>query len=237
MLIWYSRYDLVVALTGAFPVSISRQWFTARLAYHRAQIDAEPDNIDWRIEERLSSFRLITYDMSLMIAKATRGQIDPDKQKEEHAEIGRALMEWKENWDSALVDPTYLVADFERQQPENPDDIVDPYCYGVLYRPPLISSTILEIEYRSVMIFHHSQSTAVPLEQMFAEIGKHGYIICQYFETLEFWPKTPRGALHVVLACVAIAAMFLPRDSRHMMWSRRKMATIEQTGYVFFSII
>jgi hypothetical protein len=63
-----------------------------------------------------------------------------------------------------------------------------------------------------------------------AGLARRAYTICQIFETLELWPGSPPGCLIISQAMIAIAALFLPRDSRHHMWIRRKFALIETMG-------
>lgn len=227
---WYARFDTFVALMGGFPSDLAREWFTAMVDYNRFQKSLYPDQLRWKMEEWSASLRLISYDMSILFARGSRGQIPPQQFNEEHEKITKRLNEWKEGGDPALVDPRYLVTDFPKPGPTAPDDIVDPYTPGILYEPPLFTTTILNAEWNSIMIMHKCQSSNTPPEILFMELGGHAYATCQYFETLEFWPPTPKGVLVLIQACIAIAALFLPQDPRHHMWFRRKFALLETMG-------
>lgn len=229
---WYARFDNFVALMGGFPTDLPREWFNAIVEFHQTQIVANPNELRWKIDERSARLRLITYDMSIVFARGSRGQLSPEEFIQEHDKLSTRLLDWKTTWDTALSDPKYLVTDFAHRQPLDPDDFVDPYAPGVLYSGPLLSTTVISEEWHSIMIMHMCQSSNTPPEVLFAKLMKHAYATCQIFETLEFWPSTPKGALVLMQAGIAIATLFLPQDDRHQMWLRRKFAILESMGYV-----
>ncbi|CAK7232026.1 hypothetical protein SBRCBS47491_008128 [Sporothrix bragantina] len=74
------------------------------------------------------------------------------------------------------------------------------------------------------------QTMSAQMSAGLAGLAKRAYAICQYFEMLEMWPASPPGCLIISQAMIAMAALFLPRDSRHHMWIRRKFALIETMG-------
>ena len=227
---WYTRFDNFVALMGGFPTDLPRDWFDARTRHYESQVFNEPESLKWKIAERSTRLYLITYDMSVLFAKGSRGQISREDFAREHDNISRKMLEWKETWDPALLDTQYLVKDFSYQRPLASDDIVNPYAPGILYDWPLFTSTIINAEWHSIMILHKSQSTGLPPEQLFAELRTHAFATCQYFETVELWPNKPKGAIIMMQVCIAIAALFLPQDRRHQMWLRRKFALLETQG-------
>lgn len=82
----------------------------------------------------------------------------------------------------------------------------------------------------SINLMHKYQTALILQTPPSAELGMEAYNTCQLYEALEYWPHSPQG---IVLACQAslgIACLFLPRDERHSMWARRKLATIESNG-------
>ncbi|KAF7546511.1 hypothetical protein G7Z17_g8396 [Cylindrodendrum hubeiense] len=229
---WYARFDSFIALMGGFPTDLPREWFTAMVEFHQSQVITYPEEMRWRIEEWSARLRLISYDMSILFARGSRGQITPEQFAVEHDQMTNLLVEWKETRDPALSDTRYLVTEFPTPRPSDPDDIVDPYTPGILYEYPLFTTTILCAEWNSIMIMHKCQSSTMPPEMLFAELGQHAYMACQYFESLEYWPFTPKGVLILTQASIAIAALFLPQDARHHMWFRRKFALLETMGYI-----
>ncbi|CAK7228169.1 hypothetical protein SCUCBS95973_006789 [Sporothrix curviconia] len=74
------------------------------------------------------------------------------------------------------------------------------------------------------------QAISAQMSAGLAGLSKRAYAVCRIFETLEMWPESPPGCLIISQAMIAIAALFLPRDSRHHMWIRRKFALIETMG-------
>lgn len=227
---WYARFDNFVALMGGFPTDLPREWFTAKAEYYRSQMEANPDAIRWKLDNSSARLRIIGYDMSILFARGSRGQISHEQFIVEHDQITEALVDWKTNLDPAVLDPKYLVTDFSYRRPPDPDDIVDPYCPDILYDFPLFTTTLLRAEWNSIMIMHKCQSSGMRPDILFAQLRHHAYRTCQYFETIEFWPKTPPGVLILVQACIAIATLFLPQDARHHMWIRRKFALLERMG-------
>lgn len=227
---WYTRYDCYVAIMGGFPTDLPREWFNRMNEYNESQLGASPDEFRWKISSRSTQLRSISYDMSMLYARGSRGQIGPEDFTKEHKRITNELLEWKSTWDAALSVPEYLVTDFSYQRDVVPGDIVNPYMLGLLYEQPLFTNTLITTEWTSIMIMHLSQSSDIPAEQVFIEMAKHAYTICQYFETVEFWPLKPKGALIPLQPCISIAALFLPRDSRHQMWVRRKFALLDTMG-------
>lgn len=229
---WYARFDNFIALMGGFPTDLPREWFTAMVEFHQSQMITYPEELRWRIEEWSARLRLISYDMSILFARGSRDQISADQFAVEHDQITKLLVEWKETRDPTLSDARYLVTDFPTPQHSDPDDIVDPYTPGILYEHPLFTTTILCAEWNSIMIMHKCQSSTMPPEILFGELGQYAYMACQYFESLEYWPFTPKGVLILTQASIAIAALFLPQDARHHMWFRRKFALLETMGYI-----
>ncbi|KAG6000988.1 hypothetical protein E4U43_001443 [Claviceps pusilla] len=227
---WYTRYDCFVALMGGFPTDLPKEWFHMMNNYHQSRVVAKPDDLKCKISLRSTELRAISYDMSMLYARGSRGQIEPEEFAREHSKITQKLLEWKSSWNAVLSLPEYLVTDFSYRTMADPDDIVDPYMPGLLYRGPLFTNTLINTEWESIMIMHLSQSSDTPAEQVFMEMAKHAYTICQYFEAVEYWPLKPKGALIPLQCCVSLASLFLPRDSRHQMWARRKLALFDTLG-------
>lgn len=229
---WYIRFDNFVALMGGFPTDLPREWYHAMIGFYQSQVAANPDILRWKVDDRTARLRLISYDMSILFARGSRGQISPTDFIQEHDNLSARLEDWRNTWDPALSDPNYLVTDFSYKQPLHPDDFVDPYTPGILYDFPLFTSTLMSVEWYSIMIMHKSQSSNTPPDVLFAELSRYGFQTCQHFETLEYWPSTPKGALILAQAGLAIATLFLPQDERHHMWLRRKFALLENMGCV-----
>lgn len=231
ILAWYQRFDVFVAVMGGFKTALPREWFTVVVDFCRDKCESSPDDIEWRLEERSACLRLISMDMSMLYSRGNREEISPEEFNTEYDRISEVLTDWKQTFDPALLDPAFEVTTFPHQVPLDPEhDIVNPYAPGTLYEAPLISTTMLMSEWHSITMMHKCQSSTTQREQLYAELREHSYEICQIFETVERWPKRPKGILMMIQACIALSALFLPQDPKHHGWIRRKFALMETFG-------
>ncbi|KAB5576563.1 hypothetical protein GE09DRAFT_626276 [Coniochaeta sp. 2T2.1] len=234
ILVWYVRFDVFVGIMGNFETALPREWFSTTIQYYQAQIDSEPDNVLWKIEERSACLRLISMEMSILYAKTARGELAGDDYFAEHRRLAQQLQDWKNAWDPGMTDESLLVADFSTNEPYPHDDVVRSFTPGILYYPPLFASTLLTCEWHSIVIMHGCQAIMGPgAEAQRSMLGEHAHAICQIFETVKQWPSTPKGSLISIHACLAIATLFVTRDTKHHTWIRRKFALLESMGYIF----
>ncbi|KAK0715743.1 hypothetical protein B0H67DRAFT_490196 [Lasiosphaeris hirsuta] len=229
---WYSRFDVFIGIMGSFQTTLPREWFTTMIEYCDAQVTRDPRNLSWKVEVCAARLRLISVEMSLLFGKGAREEVSEDEYTAEHHRLTDALETWKDGWDATLRKPAYLVTDFAGDCTAEPDDIVDPYAPGVLFRPPLFAATILECEWHSVSLMHGSQSAFETSEEARTDLMEHAYAICQICATVEAWPLSPGGSLIILHPCLAIAALYVEGDSKHHMWIRKKLALLEAMGYI-----
>ncbi|RYP41759.1 hypothetical protein DL767_000775 [Monosporascus sp. MG133] len=216
LLNWYVRFDVSVGMMAGFETALPQEWFSATVKF--------------------SVLRLISMDMSLLYAKGRRGEMSSEDFSAEYRHITSRLYEWRENLDPAITDSSYLITDIGQKQPLK-DDIVNPYKPRYLYDFPLFRTTTLIAEWNSVILMHNSQETMALQQEPSVQLNKCAIEICEIFETVEKWPAAPKGVLMHLQPCLAMAALFLPRDSRYQMWIRRKYALIEKLGYIFPSAV
>ncbi|XXG98567.1 Structural maintenance of chromosomes protein 2 [Hypoxylon texense] len=233
LLTWYIRFDVFVGMMGGFETNLPREWFSTVVSYCQGHVEREPQNLGMKTELHASALRLISRDMSILYARGGRGEISGAEFAAEHNHITNRLYEWRAEFDPALTDPNFRVTDFKHKVPLDEDDIVDPYKPGYLYEFPLFSTTVLTAEWHSILVMHKSQEAFALQQKPSDELRGLAYSICEIFEAVQLWPSAPNGAMIPIQACLAIAALFLPRDSRHHMWLRRKYALLESLGYVF----
>ncbi|KAK3318483.1 hypothetical protein B0H66DRAFT_239744 [Apodospora peruviana] len=230
MLTWYGRFDVFIGIMGSFEASLPREWFTTSLEYYDSMAAAEPANMGWKIEAASAQLRLISMEMSHLFGKGAKQEVSEQEYIAEHRKLSNVLNGWKDGWDPALEDPAYLVTEFPNDRALDPDDIVNPFVSGTLFRPPLFASTILSCEWHSIALMHESQAVSEASEEARVALMEHAYAICQICETVEFWPHSPAGSLIILHPCLAIASLFVPRDTRHHMWIRTKFALLEGMG-------
>ncbi|KAF9881812.1 hypothetical protein CkaCkLH20_00958 [Colletotrichum karsti] len=229
---WYGRFDIFIALMGGFPTMLPKHWFTINVEYCDKQAAIDEDSLPWKMEAESARLRVISRDMSTLFARGSRGQISPEDFAVEHERIQKALHDWKDGWDQEMTDPAHFVTDFSHARTLTEDDIVDPFAPGILYDFPVFPTTMLTGEWNSTTMMHKCQSPTTKRAELYEELGRHAYAICQIFEAVENWPHKPKGSLIQIQACVALSALFLPHDAKHHMWIRRKFALLETMGYI-----
>ncbi|KAM3497380.1 hypothetical protein MY10362_009269 [Beauveria mimosiformis] len=232
-LTWYSRFDAGVSFLRLTRSKLSRNWLSDAAAYYGEKIKQEPNEIRWRAEERLIRLNIIRYDVSVLFSHAADGEMLDSKFSEEHEQLAIQLMRWRDTWDSSLTAPDYAVCDYSWRRPApDADDIVDSCEPGVLFHPPLLSSTIVLVEWHSLIILHKSLAKTIPREKLMADLLLHSYAVCQLFEALGYWPATPKGVVSGLGVFMPLVSFFLPRDTRHRVWLWRKFALLETMGSI-----
>lgn len=229
---WYSRFDLFAGLMSGYETVLGREWFYACQQHHRQQLQACPDNIDNKIENAIADNRLTALDMSTLFAKTARGAISIEEFTEKNQGIAERITAWRHNLDPGLTDPTYAVSSFAGARERDPTDIVDPYRPGGLLQGPLWSMNFLLIDWCAVSLMHKQQTAFILKQQLPAELYTLALEQLRLFEAIEYWPGSPSGAVLAAQASLGMASLFLPKDERHIMWCRRKLATIESMGCV-----
>jgi hypothetical protein len=231
---WYMRFDVFAGLMGGFETVLSREWFSYSQDFLAQQVAMDPQELDWKIEHSIAQQRLIATDMSLLFAKHGRGEISIEIFVRENEVIGRKIEEWKTNMDPALQDPRYLIMDFPGARPVDPSDIVNPYQRGTIFQGRLWAMNVAMIDFLAIDLMHKYQTALTLKTQPSRDLSMKAYATCQLFEAMEFYPGSPRGTVLSCQASLGIALLFLPRDEKHAMWARRKLATIECNGSVTF---
>jgi hypothetical protein len=224
------RFDVFASLMGGFETVLSREWFSESFEYFHSMTKTEPEVIHWKIQAVLAQTRLLATDMSLLFSQMGKGEISLVQFNQENAKLGSRISDWKSKIDPALVDSRYAVVDFAGAPTRDPNDIVDPYIPGVLFSGPLWAMNVAVLDWHSVDLMHRYQTSMITQSQPDIEVVRKAYESCQLFEAMELSPSSPPG---IVLACQAslgISCLFLPRDEKHAMWARRKLALIERNG-------
>ncbi len=226
---WYIRFDVFAGLMGGFEMVLSREWFSNAEDFLQQQVTQEPSNLSWKIELAAAKLRLIAMDMSAVFAKIGKGEITFDQFIGENNAIRTRIQEWKTKMDPALQDSQHLVMDFTGARSEI-KSIVDPHIPGIIYKGPLFVMNVCWLVWYSIDLMHSYQTALTMQKQPSPQLGRMAYEACQLYEAVEFYPGSPPGSILALQASLVIAFLFLPRDDRHSMWARRKLATIEANG-------
>jgi len=233
ILAWYMRFDVFAGLMAGFETVLSREWFSSAQEFFEQQASRDPANLKWKIERAFAQLRLVAMDMSGLFAKKGKGEISLEQFVVEHEKIGQRIKGYKSRMDPALQDPRFLITDFTGSRPPDPADIVNPYRPGTLYGGPLWVMNICTLDWYSIELMYMYQTALTMQMQPSAELGRKAFECCELFEAMEFSPQSPNGIILTCQASLGIACLFLPRDQKHSMWARRKLATIESHGYIY----
>ncbi|KFZ06664.1 hypothetical protein V501_07196 [Pseudogymnoascus sp. VKM F-4519 (FW-2642)] len=231
---WYARFDIFAGLIGGFKTVLSQEWFDVKLQFYSHKVQTEPDNILWKIDETSSKINIIAMEMSVLFAKISKGEISIEQFNFENEVIAKKIREFIPSMDPALHDSRYKVTDFTGARPLDPEDIVNPYEPGLIQEGVLWPINICKLDIYALDLMRLVQTAQIlQIQTKDEEVAIPAFQICQMFEAVEYWPRSPKGAILSCLASLGIAAIALPRDQRHMNWLRRKFTVVESNGYIY----
>ena len=230
ILAWYSRFDLFAGLMSGYETVLGREWFCANENYYQSQSQRISSSIDCKIEAAVASHRVLAMDIALLFARLPRGDISLEDFTLENDLIVEQLRTWRQNLDPLITDGKYLVHTFHTPRERDPEDIVDPYMPRGLYEGALWTVNFMIMDWIALDMMHKYQTAMMFKRQPPPELESMALELCRVFEAIEYWPDSPPGSVLKAQAGLGIAALFLPRDHKHMMWCRKKMAMIEGKG-------
>lgn len=236
ILAWYARFELFTGFMSGYETVLGREWFGTNESFHRGQAQQHPEDMHSQIEAAVASHRVMALDMALLFAKLKVGGIALPDFLRENEFLAARIRDWKQSLEPLLTDKRFLVTSFEGVPKRDDDDIVDPYRPGGLLRGPLFQMNCILMDWLSTSIIHTYQTALITQGPPPPGLPDMALELCRLFETIEYWPESDLGSTLSAQAALGIAALFLPKDERHTMWVRRKLATIEGQGYVKASI-
>ena len=229
---WYARFDVMAGLLAGNQMVLPREWYAQCARWYEEHID--PDDVD--LEGNMSYFgatsRLLGLDLAALLSKFPRGQISREDFVAEDEKLSNQMDVLRQKIQS-LNDGYYTVTEFPEKRPLGPSDIVDPYVPGGLFRNALYPLNYSWTNYYGAMIMRIYQTSLMLQRDLPPGLEDLAREQCRIFETMERWPESPEGSTLGAIAALGIAALFLPKDQRHTMWLRRKLAGVEQNGFVY----
>lgn len=226
---WYSRFDVIAGLMAGNQTVLGREWYLEFQAYYEDQTDPEYFDIENSLAAASAATRLIGMDMAALFSALPRGSITIPEFTVQSEKLSQRILHLRERLE-ALNDGYYTVHEFPDQLPLGPEDIVDPYKPGGLFRDAFWPLNYLWIDWYGVYQMHTMQTMAILGQPFPAEMELLSLDQCRIFEAIERWPASPKGSILGAHESLAIAGVFLKKDDKHTMWCRRKMATVEQKG-------
>ena len=229
ILAWYSRFDVMGGLMSGYQTVLGREWFAVSEDYYHQQSLSYPNSIDYKIEATIAKHRLLAVDLALLFAQLPRGAITVEHFERESDKFAEQIRTWKESLDPVFKDPSYLVESFGGRE-RAPEDIVDPYLPGGLYKGALFTFNFMLIDWHAINLMHGYKTASMLKRPLPSELSKLALDICRLFEAIEFWPDSPPGAILKAQGGLGLALLVLPKDDKHIMWCRRKLAKVECLG-------
>lgn len=229
ILAWYSRFDVMGGLMAGHSAALGRVWFLATERYYRQQSLSYPMSIDYKIEATISSHRLQACELSVLYARLPRGETTSEEFARESDKYAKQIEDWKETLDPVFRDESYLVTSFGGRK-RDPEDIVDPFLPGGIYKGALFTLNFMIIDWYAISLMHKYKTALLLRRSPPPEVRDLALGICRIFEAIEYWPDSPPGAVLKAQGSLGLAILFLPRDERHIMWCRRKLALVESLG-------
>ena len=231
ILAWYLRFDLTGGIMSGNETALGREWFAALGAHYHRQIRHDPSNIDHKIEAAVADHWVVCTDMALLFAKLPRGDISIAEFRDECQKFLEYIRTWHDNLDPVFRDDQYRTMSFGGLA-KDPEDIVDPYKPGGLYHGPLTTFNFMTLDWLAVSAVFQNRMALVLEQPPSPELPLLALELCRIFEAIEYSSEIPEEAILKAQGSLGVASIFLPKDERHTMWCRRKLAKIEGLGLV-----
>ncbi|PGH30225.1 hypothetical protein GX50_07020 [[Emmonsia] crescens] len=230
--LWYARFDVVSGLLAGNEAILGPEWYITCELFAAEDEASNPGNLNKQLYTWGIRNRRVAMDMASLIARTSRGLITIEEFARQNQDITASLDKIQGAWNS-LINPEYLIMSYPDKVPLGPNDIVDPYMPGRIHDESLwdVNNCLLDMIGTRMM---HKYQTGLLLQQLdLSELQAEALELCSLVETMERWPNRQKDSILQVQSTFALATLFLPSDEKHTMWCRRKLAKVEQLGYIY----
>lgn len=231
ILSWYSHFDVSAGLMYRYETMLSPEWFMASKNFYECQSKTYPENMDYKIEYLIASYRAMVSHMTLLLAKVSRGDISLGDFMVDNIQVSTRIAAWKQHLDDLCTEARRTVGSFIIQSLPHGEEVIDPYMPGGFYKEGLWTLNLLLMDGYAIDMVHRYHAALMLQQPPPPELGQLALETCSLFEALDsFWPDAPPGAVISAQGVIGIAASFLPKENGYTMWCRRKLAKIESMG-------
>lgn len=227
--LWYARFDVVAGILAGTEAILGRDWYIAKEDYDAEQAALYPDDPYKQLTLVASINRRFGLDMASLYAKLSRRMIPMDEFAIQNDKLGQTVERAKailRTFDHS----EYMVRSFPNRAPLTEEDIVDPYVPGMLHQGPLWDANYAWIDLLATDMMFKYQTMLALKQPLLPELQRLAFDLVQRIESIEHWSDKGNGYCIGFKNSIGMAGMFLPKDHRHQMWTRRKMALMEQNG-------
>ncbi|KAF7585233.1 hypothetical protein BBP40_011610 [Aspergillus hancockii] len=228
---WYARFDVVAGILAGCEMVLDREWYMAKEDYDAQQATRYPEDADKQIAWAASINRRFGLEMASLYAKLSRGMIPINEFIIQNDQLGQTIEKVKSILEK-FNNSEYTVWEYPDKQPLTEDDIVDPYIPGGMHRGPLWDVNVAWIDYYSTKAMYKYQSLLSVKQSSPEELAGLAMEQCRLIETIERWPEKENGYMVAFKNSIAMACLFAPKNSKHVMWGRKKFVQLERNGYV-----
>ncbi|OQE42390.1 hypothetical protein PENCOP_c004G06348 [Penicillium coprophilum] len=229
--LWYSRFDVVVGILAGTETVLGRDWYLAKEQYDAEQAAIYPDDPSKQLALVASINRRFGLDMASLYAKLSRGMISIEDFAIQNEHLGQWLEQAKAIL-RAFDDYEYKVQSYPQKRPLTEDDVTDPYVPGGLHRGALWDFNYAWIDIIATETMYKFQTMQVLRQPLLEELHDLAKEQCRLIETMIRWPYKENGYCINFKNSIGMVSMFLPREHKYQMWSRRTLALLEQHGYI-----
>ncbi|KAJ5915884.1 hypothetical protein N7454_010791 [Penicillium verhagenii] len=229
--LWYARFDVVAGILAGTEAILSRDWYLAKEQFDAEQAALDPDDARKQLSLVASINRRFGLDMASLYAKLSQGMIPFEDFAVQNEQLGQTI-ERAKNIMRAFDDSEYTVRSYPNQQPLTEDDIVDPYVPGRIHRGAMWDANYIWIDLLSTELMYKYQTMLALRQPLLPDLTKLAWEQAQLMETIDRWPEKGNGACIGFKNSIGLTSMFLPRDIKNQIWCRRRIARMEQTGYI-----
>jgi hypothetical protein len=231
ILAWYARFDIFAGIMGGYETVLDIDWFMACKAFHEERIAKYPNNLVYALEAYAASHGVVAMEMSQLFAKLPRGAITIPEFLKQNERITQDIQGLKMKL-APMMARTEYKAIIPRHGTPDPNSIIDIHGPAGIYHGPLWSLNFLIIDWNSLQSLQLYQTSLIlhqtpPAERLLGLALEQ----CRIIEAVQHWTGSPPAAILPAQACLALVCLFLPRDDKHIIWARRKLAAVENLGY------
>lgn len=231
VILWYTRFDLIVGLQSGGEAVLSREWYEAVHECYLAKIRDNPDDMGYKYEERFAYSRIVAKDSSDLFSRMGKGLLSSQEFMEQLPIVKSKVEGLTRSISPEFLNPSYKIRNIPGQP--GPDDIVNAFESNLIWGKDLWTSNFLLLDFWSINFMYDISASMAFKKPFEPELTVLAYKAAQIFEALCAYPEVPPGAIIEAQISFAIATLFLPKDPKTIWWCRRMFASVESLGYIY----
>lgn len=249
---WLARTDVIAGLMAGATAVLSRTWFTIALEWHRSRMNQDALDASHAMPYFVAKLRLVGFDMTAVFANAATNPRTMQDIQDIATQMDELRLEMQSlhstNFSTRDIPETQILeADsehaFDPRIPLFRDDLwplnfiwLDWYGTQQMHKYQIVQL------HQAMQARAMSQGQAVLLptspqipdfSNLPPELENLSIVQCQIYEAIEQYPHAPPGAILGCQASLGLSTLFLKKETKYIMWARRKLANLERLGYIW----